>query len=91
MFRFELGSLFQGQMRVAKLKSAYISLIIKKRFLLNHVSCPFPGDTSYIWPQMCPWSSFQNEVFLALLNSTICLHLITLALTQLLVPFVVGE
>ena len=31
--RFDLGPLFQGQMRTAKLKSAYISLIIGPRGL----------------------------------------------------------
>ena len=31
--RFDLGPLFQGQMRIAKLKSAYNSLIIDPRGL----------------------------------------------------------
>ena len=33
--RFDLGPLLQGQMRVAKLKSAYNVLIIEKCFLLR--------------------------------------------------------
>ena len=48
--RFDLGSLLQGQMRVAKLKSAFNLLIIEKCW-------PFPVDTSCIWPLMHPWSS----------------------------------
>ena len=60
--RFDLGPLLQGQMRVAKVKSAFNSLIINKlknavKVLLNYVSWPFPVDTSCIWPQMRPWSS----------------------------------
>ena len=54
-----LGPFLQGQTRIAKLKSAYNSLIIKKAvYLQNHVSCAFTLDTSCIWPQMCPWYSF---------------------------------
>ena len=33
MVRFDLGQLFQGQMRIAKLRSAYNSLIIGPRCL----------------------------------------------------------
>ena len=33
VFRFDLGPLLQGQMRIAKLKSAYNSLIIGLRSL----------------------------------------------------------
>ena len=33
VFRFDLGSLLQGQMRIAKVKSAYNSLIIGPRGL----------------------------------------------------------
>ena len=33
MVRFDLGTLLQGQMRIAKLKSAYSSLIIGPRGL----------------------------------------------------------
>ena len=33
VFRFDLGPLLQGQMRIAKLKSAYNSLIIGPRGL----------------------------------------------------------
>ena len=33
VFRFDLGPLLQGQMRIAKLKSAYNSLIIDPRGL----------------------------------------------------------
>ena len=33
VFRFDLGSLVQGQIRIAKLKSAYNSLIIGPRGL----------------------------------------------------------
>ena len=51
--RFDLGPLLQGQMRVAKFKSAFNLLIIEKWW-------PFPVDTSCIWPQMCPWSSFYK-------------------------------
>ena len=57
--RFDLGPLLQGQMRVAKLKSAFNLLIIEKAvYLLNYVSWPFQVDTSCIWPQMRPWSSY---------------------------------
>ena len=60
--RFDLGPLLQGQMRVAKLKSAFNSLIYNLLkhavYLQNYVSWPFPVDTSCIWPQMRPWSSF---------------------------------
>ena len=35
MVRFDLGSLLQGQMRVAKLKSAYNLLIIEKGSCLS--------------------------------------------------------
>ena len=58
--RFDLGPLLQGQMRVAKLKSAFNLLIIENAvYLLNYVSWPFPVDTSCIWPQMRPWSSYE--------------------------------
>ena len=33
VFRFDLGSLLKGQMRIAKVNSAYISLIIGPRGL----------------------------------------------------------
>ena len=57
--RFDLGPLLQGQMRVAKLKSAFNLLIVENAvYLLNYVSWPFPVDTSCIWPQMRPWSSY---------------------------------
>ena len=32
--------------------------------LLNYVSWPFPVDTSCIWPQMRPWSSYCCLLFL---------------------------
>ena len=58
--RFDIGLLFQGQMKVAKLKSAYNFLIMEKCSLsLNYISWPFPVDTSCIWPQMRPWSSYK--------------------------------
>ena len=58
MVRFDLGPLLQGQTRVAKLKRAYNLLIIENAFYLQkYVGCPFPVDTSCIWPQMHPWSS----------------------------------
>ena len=28
----------------------------------NHVSCPFPVVTSFIWPQLCPWSGIYYSV-----------------------------
>ena len=36
MVRFDLGTLLQGQMRIAKIESAYNSLIIGDRDLVNH-------------------------------------------------------
>ena len=37
MVRFDLGTLLQGQMRIAKIESAYNSLIIGDRFgMVNH-------------------------------------------------------
>ena len=62
--RFNLGPLVQGQMRVAKLKSAFNLLIIENAvYLLNYVSWPIPVDTSCVWPQMRPWSSFKFLMF----------------------------
>ena len=61
--RLHLGPLLQGQIRVAKLKSAFSLLINEKCFLsfylylLNYVSWPLSVDTSSIWPQMRPFSS----------------------------------
>ena len=57
--RLHLGPLLQGQIRVAKLKSAF-SLLINENavYLLNYGSWPLSVDTSSIWPQMRPWSSF---------------------------------
>ena len=55
--RFDLGPLLQGQMRVAKLKSAYSLLLKNVVYLQNYISWPFPVDTSCMWPQMRPWSS----------------------------------
>ena len=54
--RFDFGPLLQGEMRVAKC----LQLISLKNavYLQNYVSWPFPVDTSCIWPQMHPWSSF---------------------------------
>ena len=50
-------------MRVAKPKTAYNLLIHLKSavYLQNRVSCPFPVDTSCIWPQMRPQSSVLSE------------------------------
>ena len=45
MVRFDLGTLLQGQMRIAKLKSAYNSLIIGPRGLL--VWSDFTLDPSF--------------------------------------------
>ena len=56
--RLHLGPLLQGQIRVAKLKSACL-LTKNAVYLLNYVSWPLSVDTSSIWPQMRPWSSFQ--------------------------------
>ena len=62
--RFDLGPLLQGQMRVAKLKTFKLKvlstcLLLKNAVCLpNYVSWPFPVDTTCIWPQMGPWSSF---------------------------------
>ena len=76
--RFDFGPLLQGQRRIAKLKSAYNSLIIGHRGLQwetnlwEVMGCessdvvrfdlgwPFPVDTSCIWPQMRPWSSYMH-------------------------------
>ena len=56
--RFDIGPLLQGQMRVAKLKSASTCLLLKNAvYFQNYVSWPFPVDTSCIWRQMRPWSS----------------------------------
>ena len=58
--RLHLGPLLQGQIRVAKLKSAFSLLINENAFyLLNYVSWPLSVDTSSIWPQMRPISSFE--------------------------------
>ena len=69
--RFDLGPLLQGQMRVAKLKSAYNLLIVKKCSLSSKLfSWPFPVDTSCIWPQMHPWSSLcLNHLCIVLLTN----------------------
>ena len=62
MVRFDLVPLLQGQTRVAKLITR---LLLKNAVCLqNHVGCPFPLDTSCIWPQMRPWSSGLVYVFL---------------------------
>ena len=45
--RFDLGPLLEGQTRIAKLKSAYKSLIMGPRGLQYENN----------WPQMRPWSS----------------------------------
>ena len=50
--RLHLGPLLQGQIRVAKLKSAFTLLINEKCQIHSLV------DTSCIWPQMRPWSSY---------------------------------
>ena len=65
---FDLGHLLQVQMRVAKLKSAYNLLNIEKKCCLSskYVSWPTPVDTSCIWPQMHPWSSYLNVAFTSL-------------------------
>ena len=53
--RLHLGPLLQGQIRVAKLISAFSLLITKNAvYLLNYVSWPLSVDTSSIWPQMRP-------------------------------------
>ena len=40
-----------------------LNVIVKNAvYLQNHVSCPVPMDTSCIWPQMRPWSSFALDV-----------------------------
>ena len=58
--RLHLGPLLQGQIRVAKLKSASACLLTKNAFyLLNYVSWPLSVDTSSIWPQMRPFSSWS--------------------------------
>ena len=75
--RFDLGPLLQGQMRVAKLKSAFNFLLLKNAvFLLNYVSWPFPVDTSCIWPQMHPWSSYMYFHLIVLSPVTAVLQLI---------------
>ena len=56
--RLHFGSLLQGQIRVAKLKSAF-SLLINEKCCLSsklhmYVSWPLSVDTSSIWPQMRP-------------------------------------
>ena len=56
--RLHLGPLLQGQIKVAKLKSAF-SLLINAFYLLNYVSWPLSVDTSSIWPQMRPISSLH--------------------------------
>ena len=61
--RFDLGPLLQCQMRVAKLKSVYNLLIIEKCCLSSKLCWPFLVDTSCIWPQMSPWSSFYLFIF----------------------------
>ena len=43
--KFDLEPLLQGQMRVAKLKSACL-LLKHTVYIRNYVSCPFPVDTS---------------------------------------------
>ena len=64
MVRFDLGPLFQGEMRVVKLQNAYNLLFIENAFYLeNYVGCPFLVDTCSIWPQMRPWSSLNDELF----------------------------
>ena len=55
--RFDIGPL-QGQVRVAELKSAFNLLLKNTVYLQNYFSWPFVVDTSYIWPQMRPWSSY---------------------------------
>ena len=61
MFRFDLGSLVQGQPRVVKLKVLATNLLLKNTvYLQNNFSCPFTVDTSCIWPQMRPWSSLSG-------------------------------
>ena len=58
--RFDLGPLLQGQMRVAKLKSAYNLLIIEKKMLFIFETILF-GLFQWIHlayrPQMRLWSS----------------------------------
>ena len=60
--RFDLGPFLQGQMRVAKLKSAFNSLLKNAVYLQNYVSWPLLVDTSCIWPQMRPWSSYPTAL-----------------------------
>ena len=38
-------------------------------YLQNHGSCPFPVDTSCIWPQMRPWSILSCTASLHKKNS----------------------
>ena len=40
------------------------SIVKNAVYLQNHVSCPFPVDTSCILPQMHPWSTFFVFLFL---------------------------
>ena len=63
--RFDLGPLLQGQMRVAKLKSAFNLLIIEKCCLSSELCyLAFSGGiTSCIWPQIRPWSSLATNRF----------------------------
>ena len=63
--RFDLEPLLQGQIRVAKLKSAFKLLIIEKCCLSSKLCWPFLVDISCIWQQMRdmrPWSSFENKM-----------------------------
>ena len=68
--RLHRGSLLQGQIRVAKLKSAFGLLTKNAVYLLNFVSWPLSVDTSCIWPQIRPWSSFWLSLPRSFLNVT---------------------
>ena len=66
--RFDLGPLFQGQTRIAKVKSAYNSLIIGPRVDL----WPFPqgqqwftefGELSFRWIQICIGSPMRMSSY----------------------------
>ena len=60
------------------------SLVKKCCLFHNHISCPFTVDTSYIWSQMHPWSSFKYVFHLHFTPYHIIFRL------QLLCPFLLS-
>ena len=57
VIRFDLWPLFQGQMRIARINSAYISLIDVPRGLQCHQPMGNHGLRIFSYCQISPWAS----------------------------------